>query len=176
MDIMELGAIGELVGGVAVVATLVYLAAQVRQNTRLATSTSQREVNNEFRKSLDGLSQYRELVVNGLLRFGDMSKEEQWLFSFRITPLFSTLDQAVEMHQQGLETEDKVAVYGDIVLCMLQEPGGSQWWKLVQPFYARTPGGRYLEDRLRRANDLPPLISTTVPWFAPDQAAARTGN
>ncbi len=33
MDIMELGAIGELVGGVAVLATLVYLAIQIRQNT-----------------------------------------------------------------------------------------------------------------------------------------------
>ena len=34
MDIMELGAIGELVGGVAVVATLVYLAVQIRQGNR----------------------------------------------------------------------------------------------------------------------------------------------
>ena len=31
MDIMELGAIGELVGGVAVLATLIYLATQLRQ-------------------------------------------------------------------------------------------------------------------------------------------------
>ncbi len=34
MDIMELGAIGELVGGVAVIASLMYLGVQVRQNTR----------------------------------------------------------------------------------------------------------------------------------------------
>ena len=34
MDIMELGAIGELVGGVAVLATLVYLAVQVREGRR----------------------------------------------------------------------------------------------------------------------------------------------
>lgn len=34
MTILELGAIGELVGGTAVVATLIYLAVQVRQNTR----------------------------------------------------------------------------------------------------------------------------------------------
>ncbi len=34
MDIMELGAIGELVGGVAVLVTLVYLAVQVRQGRR----------------------------------------------------------------------------------------------------------------------------------------------
>ena len=35
MDIMELGAIGEMVGGVAVLATLIYLVVQVRQNTHL---------------------------------------------------------------------------------------------------------------------------------------------
>ena len=33
MDIMELGAVGELVGGVAVVASLIYVGLQVRQNT-----------------------------------------------------------------------------------------------------------------------------------------------
>ena len=34
MTITELGAIGELIGGTAVVATLIYLAVQLRQNTR----------------------------------------------------------------------------------------------------------------------------------------------
>ena len=34
MTIMELGAIGEFVGAIAVVATLAYLAIQIRQNTR----------------------------------------------------------------------------------------------------------------------------------------------
>ncbi len=34
MTIMELGAIGEFVGAIAVVATLAYLAVQIRQNTR----------------------------------------------------------------------------------------------------------------------------------------------
>ena len=39
MDLMELGALGELVGGVAVVATLLYLAAQVRQGTKQAAAS-----------------------------------------------------------------------------------------------------------------------------------------
>ena len=34
MTIMELGALGELLGSIAVLATLVYLAVQIRQNTR----------------------------------------------------------------------------------------------------------------------------------------------
>ncbi len=33
MTIQDLGAIGDLVGGVAVLVTLVYLAMQIRQNT-----------------------------------------------------------------------------------------------------------------------------------------------
>jgi hypothetical protein len=38
MDIMELGAIGELVGGVAVVASLVYVGLQIKQSNNLAGS------------------------------------------------------------------------------------------------------------------------------------------
>ena len=38
MDLMELGAIGELVGGVAVIATIAFLGVQVRQGNRLAAS------------------------------------------------------------------------------------------------------------------------------------------
>ena len=34
MTIMELGALGELLGAIAVFATLIYLSVQVRQNTR----------------------------------------------------------------------------------------------------------------------------------------------
>ena len=42
MDIMELGAIGELVGGVAVIASLIFVGAQVRQNTMsLKTANAQ---------------------------------------------------------------------------------------------------------------------------------------
>ena len=36
MTITELGALGELLGSIGVIATLVYLAIQVRQNTRTA--------------------------------------------------------------------------------------------------------------------------------------------
>ena len=44
MDIMELGAIGELVGGVAVIATLVYLAMQIRSSQKTALRATQNEL------------------------------------------------------------------------------------------------------------------------------------
>jgi len=48
MDIQELGAIGELVGGVAVIATLIYLAVQVKQSTAAMRSvTHQTQVDSQ---------------------------------------------------------------------------------------------------------------------------------
>ena len=40
MNIMELGAIGELVGGVAVIASLAYVGLQIRQNTSAVRANS----------------------------------------------------------------------------------------------------------------------------------------
>ena len=44
MDIMELGAIGELVGALAVVASLLYVGTQVRQSNRQARDAAARDV------------------------------------------------------------------------------------------------------------------------------------
>ncbi len=45
MDIMELGAIGELVGGAAVIVSLVYVGLQLRQSNELAVTRSHEEAN-----------------------------------------------------------------------------------------------------------------------------------
>ncbi len=44
MDIMELGAIGELVGGVAVIVSLVFVGVQVRHGNRLAQGAAELEM------------------------------------------------------------------------------------------------------------------------------------
>ncbi|MEM1434399.1 MAG: hypothetical protein AAGG11_10120 [Pseudomonadota bacterium] len=38
MSIQDWGAVGELIGGLAVIATLIYLALQIRQNTAMITA------------------------------------------------------------------------------------------------------------------------------------------
>jgi hypothetical protein len=43
MDILELGAIGELVGGVAVVGSLLFVGVQIRQGTRMTEKRALRQ-------------------------------------------------------------------------------------------------------------------------------------
>ncbi len=40
MTIQDWGAIGEIIGAIATIATLIYLATQIRQNTRALQATS----------------------------------------------------------------------------------------------------------------------------------------
>jgi hypothetical protein len=68
MDIMELGAIGELVGGVAVVASLLFVGVQVRTNTREQRAASMQEATRETANTVQYLTGpgYAEIWLQGM--------------------------------------------------------------------------------------------------------------
>ncbi len=55
MNIQDLGALGELIGGTAVVVTLIYLAVQVRQNTRSLDTARQLALAQTYQMRSDAL-------------------------------------------------------------------------------------------------------------------------
>ena len=171
MDIMKLGAIGELVGGVAVIATLIYLAVQIRQSASVSRAAAERDL-------LDGVQKLNERVVQnpaifrrGLNSFNGMSKDEQLVFASLFNPFINYLEQALRMHARGLLTQDNVDLYGLICLSVVQEPGGWQVWQRAKPTYF--PMSRsYLQLRLETGADLPPPISEILPWWGTDEGEA----
>ena len=67
MTIQDWGAIGELAGGVAVIVTLIYLALQIRQNTRAIRLGTGYAVTEEFRDMfalIAGQSSLAELTLS----------------------------------------------------------------------------------------------------------------
>ncbi len=86
MDIMELGAIGELVGGVAVIASLIYVGLQVRQSNQINRAESVRafvrDYNTYLYKILDNESVFRAGGADfAALSPGDQSKVHLLLLS-----------------------------------------------------------------------------------------------
>ena len=80
MDIMELGAIGELVGGLAVVGSLIYVGLQVRQSNRLTQAeTVQAYVHAYNRDVLSPLHDRSigETFRRGMNDFQNLNQEEQ---------------------------------------------------------------------------------------------------
>mgnify|MGYP000105893757 CR=1 FL=1 len=66
MNIMELGALGELVGSIGVLATLIYLAIQMRQNTMAVRLNTAHAVTGELQEMCGLLASNQELakIVN----------------------------------------------------------------------------------------------------------------
>ena len=80
MDIMELGAIGELVGGVAVIATLAYLAVQVRQGNEIARDNSAKLFNERLFELAGSVAVDRHLAevwVRGGEGFAELDEVDQ---------------------------------------------------------------------------------------------------
>ena len=63
MNIMELGAIGDLIGGVAVVVGLIYVGLQVRQNTRQLKSQARYQMLQRFSDETKQLSEKESFEV-----------------------------------------------------------------------------------------------------------------
>jgi hypothetical protein len=173
MNWEAVGAVGEVVGAVAVVATLLYLAIQIRQSTNQARAAAQRDVNSAFQAAIDRFGTNIEIFQLGCMEFENLSRSEQLTFDFMIAPLTVHLDQVIRMYKQGLETEDNVQTYGDVLLAILQAPGAKIWYDQVRPF-AGAEVRAYLEHRFNDESTLPPAFVDILPWHRPDSTPKGT--
>ena len=99
MSIQDWGAIGELVGGVAVIVTLIYLALQVRQNTRQFSRTVEATQLAAFERNVESGNRLRELLIlhpdlaalllKGFDSYKELDKSEKFRFGMLLRNIFS---------------------------------------------------------------------------------------
>ena len=131
MDITTLAAWGEFLGGIAVVASLIYLAGQIRQNSRLltasaaATTDSYNSLTNTF---LVQDPEVARIWWDGLEDREALSEPDRRRF-----------DPLIGITLSGFQTQFRLArndvldpeVLGDLergVSFMIQQPGYLHWW------------------------------------------------
>ena len=131
MNILELGAIGELVGGVAVIASLIYVGLQVRQNTRVMRGQAMAGL-------LVGQSSAETAIMghDTAATFVKACESPADLTGEEIAKLWAYLNVVTmagqhvhEMHSFGLATaEDRSAAIASIAN-WLSFPFGEVWWR-----------------------------------------------
>ena len=125
MTIQELGSLGELIAAIATVATLVYLALQIRHNTRALEHAEEREIlddGNLWRSHLIQNPEIAELYRKGLLDPNALDPIERLRFRMLLDALFTTWLYAFRSGQHGGYTLD-FHIRGT-----LARPGGKQYW------------------------------------------------
>ena len=153
MTIQDLGSIGELIAAVATIGTLVYLAVQIRQNSRSIRAAA-------FQSSVDGINQLNNLIAHDeslarVLRIGDeglenLTEDEQVRYSMLYLSLFRSFESMYFHYLQGTGVA-QWSTAKKHVATLLANPGGHEWWK-SNPFDFTAEFGKFVAGQLSDTN------------------------
>ncbi len=143
MTIQDWGSIGELVGGVAVIVTLIYLALQVRQNTRQFSRSIEATQLAAFERSIESGDHIRELfllhpdllalLMKGYESYKELDAAEKNRFGMMLRNIFSA-GHAAYVRQLSVDN-DPSAFKGiaGVIDGILVNRGAREWLEDCEP-------------------------------------------
>ena len=156
MSIQDWGAVGEIVGGVAVIATLLYLATQLRQTNKAIRSSSFHEVQNSW-LHINGWLVTNESVARiwriGIVDAEQLTDDEFMQFSFFLLSTFHIMETIFIQYELG--TVELRAWQGErrTIDNIFNSPGVQYWWK-QNPWSFTTEFRDFLEQEIYRPDSL----------------------
>jgi len=98
-----IGAIGEIIGAVAVVGSLIYLAIQIREQNREARLASAHQAIEGYRTSISWLNDpsMAELFIASLRNYDGLSDAERLRFDMYMTTTLRSFEDAFFLHREN---------------------------------------------------------------------------
>ncbi len=139
MNWEAIGAIAELAGAIGVVASLAYLAVQIRQNTRSSHTSTYRSLKQEiqqFRAMLVQNPDVARIYRDGLNNFRALTEDDQWRFGALMQYLFSGFEDYFRLRDASIMHD-----LTDDIRWIAGRPGAREWWangkRLYHPEFQR---------------------------------------
>ena len=127
------GSLGEIVGGLGVIVSLLYLARQIKDNTRSNQSAAISSLTDQIQKITlvdHAASEEYYLGLKGLDRLDDRGR---LMFTHRVTAMVIMWFNAFLQHERGLIPREFWATFGDDIASMYQHKGFQEAWAMVGP-------------------------------------------
>lgn len=158
MNWEAIGAIGEVLGAIGVIATLGYLAAQIRHNTRSVRAASRLDIASGWRTHN---RQLLDPAVNrayqeGLRAYPDMPYEERNIFSNLIADAAVFFQGAFALYEESQLDRQTYEDYLTWFAGHVATPGGNTFWKEMSPLMVKGAAAA-VNERLGRG-DVPDIL------------------
>lgn len=154
-----LGNYGEFVGAIAVVATLAYLAIQVRISGKNTAMDARQRVLDRFSDAKSHIldEQMYELLVSGTGDYEGMTAVDRGRFSILFSIFADNLYNAIQLREEGVLDEEAFEYIANAFVGTCATPGGRSWWARSRSgANAAPPKLRVLvDDRLERFGEAP---------------------
>ena len=133
MSLADLGSIGEFIGSIAVIISLIYVAIQVRDNTRQLVRSELNQavsLNSTLRMTIGNSGEYATLIVKGSKDLDSLDQVERLRFDAYMEQLFYLAIGDWVREQSGVwEPGTWNRSYAKKIRELLAQNGAKQWWR-----------------------------------------------
>jgi hypothetical protein len=136
VTIQDLGSIGEFVAALATVATLIYLAVQIRQNTTSLRANAYQETvrsSNDWGALFVDHPETTATFLKGITDPNSLDRAEALEFTHLLEIYFRNYTVAVKLAQDGLVPAGPRAAYENGLRKWFSSPELRDWWKAKNP-------------------------------------------
>lgn len=141
MDWNTIGVISEIVGAIGILATLIYLAIQIRNNTREVKTENIHRVTDSFNQlslMIASDKDLAELWHKGMQNYDDLNDSEKARFEFIWLAAFRIYDSLYFQIKRGTGETELWEAELKTLKWLFSAPGARSWWR--QQKFAFSPG------------------------------------
>ena len=135
-----IGAIADLVGAAGVIASLLYLAVQVRHAARTAEDSAFRDIFAHLNEHINVMLalENREVIFRGLADYGGLPGQDKYVFDFLLTGYVNLLESALLANDADLLADVSLEDWGyHFRTRFLTYKGTLEWWTEAQYIFRR---------------------------------------
>ena len=143
MNLQDLGNIGEFLGAVGVIGSLIYVGFQVRQHTKTMRAQMHENVTAGYLAVVDTVVANAKAFSAGIgaspEEFASFSDEDKIVIFGTIFGFFKHFEHMYSQHRRGFIDEEAWNAWSEHILMYFHQPGVQMWWALrrgafVPPF------------------------------------------
>lgn len=135
MSIQDWGAMGEIIGGLGVIVTLIYLGIQIRSNTTATLGATENAILRDAREIVTLSFKDREsteLFLKGSKNFGSLNDVERAMYTNRVSPFFLFWYDCFAQNRNGLISQALWETFAKDIPGLFSNPGFHDVWDLVR--------------------------------------------
>ena len=123
------GAIAELAGAVGVIASLIYLARQIRQSNATDKLTATLGLQASYNEVAALFAEDGELIATGLADLSKLDDSDRFKFSVKLNMLYSHIEIVHSHYQKGLIDRDLARRTYEQLYWYRDREGVTRWWE-----------------------------------------------
>ena len=160
-----ISAIAEVLGAIAVVVSLIYVASQIKQSNAQAQGEAHSNWLTTWNETIKGWIENRDtvqVIQNGFTSFSDLPKVEQAIFAQHLAALINHWHLAADLSDRGLIDDKLFRGATEVILSVCATPGGREYFEANHSGF---PRGSQLMDMVQSGEGSLPPWHVLAPWW-----------